>query len=134
MKTYMYSIKSQWENSAFSQGFLKPCVKFCIVEGFNLIAYKFTPLFYLIFNHKSSKLKPCHSSRGRGIKVKKSIDEIAKYAQEIHDNQEKSQKDPTVLVQRYVEKPLIVHGRKFDIRQWFLVTSFDPVKDWIDKN
>ena len=65
--------------------------------------------------------------------MKKSIDEIAKYAKEIHENQEKSQKDPTVLVQRYIEKPLIVHGRKFDIRQWFLVTSFDPVKDWIKR-
>ena len=101
---------------------------------FNCIQLENT--FCLIFEnfyHNSSKFKPCHSSRGRGIKVKKSIDEIAKYAQEIHDNQEKSQKDPTVLIQRYIEKPLIVHGRKFDIRQWFLVTSFDPVKDWIEE-
>lgn len=40
-------------------------------------------------------------------------------------------KDPTVLIQRYLEKPLVIHARKFDIRQWFLVTSFHPVEAWI---
>ena len=36
-----------------------------------------------------------------------------------------------VLIQKYIEHPLIVHGRKFDIRQWIMVTSIFPLEAWI---
>jgi tubulin monoglycylase TTLL3/8 len=65
-------------------------------------------------------LKPAGLSRGRGIEIYNHIEEI----------RDKVQKEGQFVIQKYIENPLIVKGKKFDIRQWVLVTSWNPLTAW----
>jgi len=67
-------------------------------------------------------LKPAMLSRGRGIRIFNSLKEIIRYS-----------KTTSCVVQKYIENPMLVKGRKFDIRQWVLVTSFCPLTIWFYK-
>jgi len=53
-------------------------------------------------------VKPGHQSRGRGIVVLSKYSEILKYIRESSGR--------NWVVQKYIENPLIVNKKKFDIR------------------
>ncbi|CAG5110319.1 Oidioi.mRNA.OKI2018_I69.chr2.g4731.t1.cds [Oikopleura dioica] len=73
-------------------------------------------------------VKPCLSSRGRGIKVTNQCSEVLKHIENIISDNADKEYFP-VMVQKYIEKPLLIHKRKFDIRQWFMLHRTDENLD-----
>ena len=92
-------------------------------------------------------LKPTSFNRGRGIYIFEDLDELLGILQEYFEiipdaksrtrelpSRGKCEGDPTTrqkkcvrassfVIQKYIEKPLLIDKRKFDIRVWALVTQ-----------
>lgn len=72
-------------------------------------------------------LKPTFLNRGRGVSVFKDIESLTKMLFEEKmpaDGEENIYKDMwTFVIQKYIEKPLLVNDRKFDIRVWVLINQ-----------
>lgn len=68
--------------------------------------------------------KPANSSCGRGIRLlKSSLSPAVKEA---------VAQGKAGVVQRYLDRPLLIDGYKFDLRLYVVVTSFDPLKIYLN--
>lgn len=81
------------------------------------------PALRAIGNYNLWIVKPSDRSRGIGISVHRKLSDILA----------KVKRSTGVrVVQKYVECPLLTdNGRKFDIRLWALITSWEPLELWL---
>ena len=68
-------------------------------------------------------LKPSTLSRGRGIQCVNNLKSVFDCLNQENIN--------GLVIQKYIENPLLIYGKKFDIRQWVLITSLRPLTIWL---
>ncbi|XP_025114783.1 probable tubulin polyglutamylase TTLL9 isoform X2 [Pomacea canaliculata] len=79
-------------------------------------------------------MKPVAKSQGKGIFLFKRLKDITVWrkgtdSQRLSDQTKETPE--TYVVQRYIENPYLIGGRKFDLRIYVLVTSYIPLKAWL---
>ncbi|XP_068608285.1 probable tubulin polyglutamylase TTLL9 [Brachionichthys hirsutus] len=78
-------------------------------------------------------MKPVAKSQGKGIFLFKKLKDVIDWRKD--GTRSEKQKDATqvenYVAQRYIEKPYLINGRKFDLRVFVLVTSYVPLKAWL---
>ncbi|GLE00255.1 hypothetical protein PINS_up008982 [Pythium insidiosum] len=71
-------------------------------------------------------MKPCSKAQGKGIFIVNKLSQTKKWA-----NQPRWANVPIkdgYVVSRYIEQPLLVGGKKFDLRMYVLVLSYRPLQ------
>ncbi|GFN96274.1 ubulin polyglutamylase ttll1 [Plakobranchus ocellatus] len=77
-------------------------------------------------------MKPCGKARGIGIFLVNKLSQLKKWSRDGKGNSftPPSAKE-TYVISKYIDNPLLIGGKKFDLRLYVLVTSFRPLKAYM---
>ncbi len=73
-------------------------------------------------------MKPCGKSQGAGIFLINKLSKLKKWSRESRTVFNPNLVKESYVISRYIDNPLLIGGRKFDLRLYVLVTSFRCVK------
>eukprot|EP01029_Cantina_marsupialis_P006361 TRINITY_DN169984_c0_g1_i1.p1 TRINITY_DN169984_c0_g1~~TRINITY_DN169984_c0_g1_i1.p1 ORF type:complete len:398 (+),score=63.25 TRINITY_DN169984_c0_g1_i1:91-1284(+) len=76
--------------------------------------------------HHAWIMKPSSKAQGRGIFIVNKLSQIRKW-----ENKKITSARDSYVVSQYINKPLLIGGKKFDLRLYVLVTSFRPMLAYI---
>lgn len=101
--------------------------------------YNFYPLTYHMpseftifveeYKHSPNSIwimKPAGKAQGRGIFIVQSLNQLYQWRNSLKGGQENAINE-TYVVQKYIYNPLLLGGKKFDLRVYALVTSYNPM-------
>jgi len=70
-------------------------------------------------------MKPCSKAQGKGIFIINKLSQTKKWATARTAN---GMMKEGYVVSRYIENPLLIGGKKFDLRMYVLVISYRPLQ------
>ncbi|XP_070574514.1 probable tubulin polyglutamylase TTLL9 isoform X2 [Ptychodera flava] len=80
-------------------------------------------------------MKPVAKSQGKGIFLFRKLKDITDWKKNDtyrrDDRQEEKEAPETYIVSRYIDRPYVIGGKKFDLRVYVLVNSYIPLKAWL---
>ena len=71
-------------------------------------------------------MKPTNMAQGKGIFIINKLSQIKKWSQ--GTRWANAPVRASYIISRYIENPLLVGGKKFDLRLYVLVTSYRPLR------
>jgi tubulin polyglutamylase TTLL1 len=78
-------------------------------------------------------MKPSSNAQGKGIFLVNKLNQLKRWANESKTPLTQGQYRESYVISRYLDNPLLVGGKKFDLRIYCLVTSYRPLKAWLYK-
>ncbi|XP_076029175.1 tubulin tyrosine ligase-like 1B [Oratosquilla oratoria] len=79
-------------------------------------------------------LKPAGRSQGVGIFLVNKLAQIKKWSRDTKSSFNPALVKDTYVISRYIDNPLLIGGKKFDLRMYVLVTSYRPLKAYLFKS
>jgi tubulin polyglutamylase TTLL1 len=73
-------------------------------------------------------MKPAGKARGIGIFLINRLSQLKKWSRDSKTSTFTTPSKETYVISRYIDNPLLIGGKKFDLRMYVLVTSFRPLK------
>lgn len=78
-------------------------------------------------------MKPTGKSQGAGIFLINKLSKLKRWSREAKTSFHPAIGKESYVISRYIENPLLIGGKKFDLRLYVLVTSFRPLKAYLFK-